>query len=93
MSLMDSWRQRRVTEGQLDTDTSLSGSREEVKESQETPLSKFTNRVRSRLFGGAGGGVGANSEATQRPAQRKRLGLWSMGTGEEGGGGGGQRGK
>lgn len=43
-------------------------------------MSKFTNRVRSRRVSGE-----TNSEATQRPAQRKRLGLWSMGTEREGG--------
>lgn len=39
---------------------------------------KFTNRARSRLRRRVSGE--ANSEATQRPAQRKRLALWSMGT-------------
>lgn len=46
-------------------------------------MSKFTNRVRScpcRKLSAE-----TNCEATHRPAQRKRLGLWSMGTEREGG--------
>lgn len=46
-------------------------------------MSKFTNRARSRLCKRLSGET--NSEATRRPAQRKRLGLWSMGTEREGG--------
>lgn len=44
-------------------------------------MSKFTNRVRScpcRKLSAE-----TNCEATHRPAQRKRLGLWSMGTERE----------
>lgn len=46
-------------------------------------MSKFTNRARSWLCRRLSGET--NSEATQRPTRRKRLGLWSMGTEREGG--------
>lgn len=45
-------------------------------------MSKFTNRARRRYRRLSGE---TSSEETRGPAQRKRLGLWSMGTEREGG--------